>query len=112
MIATDAAEYNASTLISLRLTNRTGRTVGYNLCRARLERQTGDGWQEIRASLGDACTMELRGLRPGQSATFTFRTATQTPPGMYRVRTELHEQQGGATIEAVSTIFRIFGDSG
>lgn len=93
MISTGARAYRVGTPVSIRLTNTTDRAVGYNLCRAKLERSHDGDWQEIMPSLGEICTAELRSLRPGQSATFVFRTPPRARGGDYRVRAFLTDQR-------------------
>lgn len=107
MIWTDADTYSSGTSpISMRLTNRTGRTLGYNLCRSQLQRTADNEWRTERSSLAEVCTAELRGLRPGQSATFVFRPGN-VRNGTYRIRTELNDPQGGPPVEAVSNPFSL-----
>ena len=110
-ITTNADTYRAGAAVSIRLTNRTGRAVGYNLCGAKLERMHDNDWQEILSSLGEVCTAELRGLRPGQSATFVFTTPPGARGGTYRIRAALHDPQGGAQLEAISNLFTVARDS-
>jgi hypothetical protein len=110
-IATSADAYGAGAPVSIRLTNTTARTVGYNLCRAKLERSHDNDWQEIMPALGEVCTAELRGLRPGQSATFVFRTPPGARGGTYRVRAALQDPQGAALLEAISNTFTVTRES-
>jgi len=104
MIWTDADAYEAGSGMALRLTNRTGRTLSYNLCHSQIQRHVDNDWQTAKTDLAEACTMELRGLPPGRSANFSFRM----PPlreGSYRIRTELRDPRGGPPVEAVSNTF-------
>jgi hypothetical protein len=111
MISTGARTYRVGAPISIRLTNTTDRVVGYNLCRAKLERSHDGDWQEIMASLAEACTAELRSLRPGQSATFAFRTPASARGGDYRVRVFLEDQRAAQRVEAISNMFMLQRDS-
>ena len=111
MISTGARAYRVGTPVSIRLTNTTDRAVGYNLCRAKLERSHDGDWQEIMPSLGEICTAELRNLRPGQSATFVFRTPPGARGGDYRVRAFLTDQRAAQSVEAVSNMFMLQRDS-
>lgn len=106
-IQTNAPTYASGAPVSIRLTNRTGRTVGYNLCRARLERLFENEWEGAQASLAEVCTAELRGLRPGQSASFVFTPDYTLREGQYRVRTDLHDPMGGPPVEALSNAFTL-----
>ena len=108
MISTDADAYGAGATISVRLTNRTVRTVSYNLCRSQLQRRDNNNeWVAARSSLGEACTAELRGLSPGQSARFSFPVPGSMRSAPYRIRTELRDSRGGPPIEAVSNAFTL-----
>ena len=93
LLTTDASTYDQGASITVRLANRTGRSLGYNLCRSRLERENDDGaWQLMMDGLADACTAELRTLRPGQSFAYTFRSAPSARPGQhYRISTDLQD---------------------
>jgi hypothetical protein len=111
MISTGGRTYRVGAPVSIRLTNTTDRAVGYNLCRAKLERSHDGDWQEIMPSLGEVCTAELRSLRPGQSATFVFRTPAGARGGDYRVRAFLEDQRAPRSIEAISNMFMLQRDS-
>ncbi len=108
LIVTDATEYQSGATVRMRLTNKTGRRVTYNLCRSRLERGSDDNWHPVQSSLREACTAELRTLSPGQSVTYAF-----TPPalrrGVYRIATDLDDPQGRARIVATSNAFTFAG---
>ena len=111
LIATDRAAYTAGSDITFRLTNRTAVGVGYNLCRARLERRDGEGdWRPVMYSLGEVCTAELRTLRPGQSASYAFKTEPKLRPGHYRISTDLEDLQGRSRFVAVSNVFTMSHD--
>lgn len=105
MIRTDAYTYAPGATVHLRLTNRTGRAVSYNLCRSQVQRRTGDDWTAIQQSLREVCTAELRGLGPGQSATFSFPLPPIVRSGPFRIRTVLTDARGGQPVEAVSNAF-------
>jgi len=107
MIDTNAATYELGTPISIRLTNRTARSLGYNLCRGRLERLFENEWQVVQGSLAEVCTAELRGLRPGQSTSFVFRLDSTMREGQHRVRVDLHDPMGGPPVEALSNVFTV-----
>lgn len=111
MMHTNAASYDAGAPVITRLTNRTGRRVGYNLCRSRIERQNDEGdWRPVQAET-EVCTAELRSLSPGQSATYTFRIPPHSRRGAHRIRTTLEDLQGGSGLDVVSNAFTITRDS-
>jgi len=112
MMQTDAASYEGSAPVTVRLTNRTGRRVGYNLCRSRLERLNDEGdWRETHSTLAEVCTAELRGLAPGQSATYSFRTDPRSRRGQYRIRTALDDPQQRGRLDVVSNPFTVTRNS-
>jgi hypothetical protein len=111
MMRTDATSYPVGTPMTVRLTNRTGRRVGYNLCNSRVERLNNEGdWRETQASLAEACTSELRGLAPEQSATYSFKPGSMQR-GQYRLRTGLDDPQRGSRIDVVSNPFMVTHDT-
>jgi hypothetical protein len=111
MMDTDSRMYPIGARVSLRLINRTGRPVRYNLCRSSLERFNTEGdWRMARETLEDACTAELRTLGPGQSAQFSFNAQTRAPPGEYRVRTTLEGLADGSRLDVVSNRFMLTRD--
>lgn len=111
LLSTNAKAYEIGAPISVRLTNRTGRGVGYNLCRSRLERLDDDGvWRLMVDGLADACTAELRTLGPGQTVTYTFRSAPNARPGQqYRVSTDLQDLKASLRFIGVSNTFALSG---
>jgi len=112
MMQTNAANYRAGEPVITRLTNRTGRRVGYNLCRSRVEQRNDEGdWRPVPAAEGEVCTAELRSLSPGQSATYSFRLARSSRPGPYRIRTTLEDLRGGPRLDVVSNAFSLTRDS-
>ena len=112
LLSTDAQEYVIGKPITVRFTNRLGRALGYNLCRARLERSESDVWQPIMATLGQVCTAELRTLRPGQGVTYTFSPEVSIRRGDYRIVADLQDLQARAPLVAASNTFRISRESG
>lgn len=110
MLETDAPEYGAGSKVTVRLTNRTGRSVLYNLCSAHLERRDGEGdWRQAQPGLAEMCTRELRALYPGQTATYTFPLEVRRR-GDYRIRTTLSDAHGGPGTEVTSNVFKITRD--
>jgi hypothetical protein len=111
MIDTDRQSYPMGARVSVRLVNRTGRIVRYNLCRSSLERQSTEGdWRQARDTLADTCTADLRTLGPGQAAEFAFNADTRRQPGEYRVRTTLEGVGDGARLDVVSNRFVLTRD--
>lgn len=70
--------------VELTLVNRSARQVGYNLCPSVLQRQVGGQWQPATIAFTEVCTMELRILEPGASASFRHPLPTGLQPGTYR----------------------------
>lgn len=111
MIDTDGASYPIGGRVTVRLVNRTGRTVRYNLCRSPLERLSSEGdWRQAREMLTDTCTADLRTLGPGQIAQFAFNADQVRQPGEYRVRTSLEGVGDGARVDVVSNRFMLTRD--
>ena len=112
LLSTDSSHYAGGSTITLQLVNRTGRPIGYNLCRSRLERSDSEGdWRPALSSLGEVCTAELRTLRRGERASFAFRTEPRLRRGSYRITTELEDLQARSRFVAVSNTFTITRDS-
>jgi len=109
MIVVDVPSSDPGSPATIRLANTTPRTLGYNLCRASLERQVGDDWAPHQKMLAEACTAEVRLLGPGQTATYSFRLP-QVKRGRYRVRAALYDQVSGTSMDATSTPFLIGRD--
>jgi len=107
LMTTDAQEYTPGKPVTVRLTNRLGRALGYNLCRARLERSENDVWHPIMTSLAAVCTAEIRTLRPGQGVTYTFAPEDSIRRGDYRIVADLEDLQAGTRLVAPSNTFRI-----
>jgi hypothetical protein len=107
-LTTDATVYPPAAPVTVRLANRSGAPFGYNLCRAILERNIDDDWRQAQATLGERCTAELRTLRPGQVAAFSFRLDRELRRGQYRVR--LAEPIQGDRDLTVSNNFRLEGN--
>ena len=111
LLSSDAPDYKVGKLITVRLTNRLARPLGYNLCRSRLERQDGeDQWVTIMQSLAQQCTAEIRTLRPREGVTFTFGPEGRIKPGQYRVVTDIEDFPARTRFAAVSNTFRISRD--
>ena len=68
--------------VKLTLRNESGSPIGYNLCTSGLERRTTGMWEAVET--GDICTMEIRTLQNGESATFDKTLPAGIPSGEYR----------------------------
>jgi hypothetical protein len=110
MMQTDRSTYVGAVPVNFRLTNRTGRRIEYNLCRAQLQRDEEGSWRQAQSPLADACTMELRGLAPGQSTSFSFRPTPGLRAGRYRVMTAISDPRERWGIEVVSNTFTLARD--
>ena len=113
LLTTNAREYVSGGIVTVRLTNRSGRALGYNLCRARLERLDGEGeWRPALTTLAEVCTAEIRTLRPGQAVTYSFKAAPRGPraSGDFRVSADLEDLQANTRFVAVSNTFKLTRD--
>lgn len=88
--------------VTLTLRNDSGSEVQYNLCSSALQKSVAGGWEEVQT--GDVCTMELRGLQPGQTATFVKSLPSALARGEYRYATRVH---GDAARDLVSNSFNL-----
>ena len=111
VLETSESVYADRAPVTLRLINPTSRALGYNLCRANLERIVDGSWELMQDMLAEYCTAELRTLPPGRAVSFTFRPK-QAIRGRMRIRTELYDRYNAPPVEAVSNLFemRISGD--
>lgn len=87
-LLTDRLVYTRGTPIVLTLRNQGSEQVGYNLCTARLEQLVDGEWKALPSDR--VCTMELRTLMPGSSASFPFYDLEDLAPGTYRFRVNIH----------------------
>lgn len=113
LLTTDAREYAMGAIVTVRFANRLGRALGYNLCRARLERFDADSqWSTVRTTLADVCTAEIRTLRPGQAVTYAFKAEPEGRwrAGDYRISADLEDLQARTRFAAVSNTFRLTRD--
>jgi hypothetical protein len=92
--------------IELTLTNRSDHSLGYNLCTSALERSQGEGWGE-GVPLNEVCTMELRTLEPGASATFSGTLPATVAPGIWRVRAGIEWPLGQDQVGVASEPFEV-----
>ena len=88
------AETVDSRTVRLTLHNDSSDPAGYNLCTSRLQRRDGSTW--MRVETDEVCTMELRTLQPGSTATFEKRLPAGIAPGEYRYVTNVEMPLGSA----------------
>lgn len=91
--------------VQLALTNNTTQPVGYNLCTAALAREVGNEWEPVPADR--VCTMELRTLDPGESASFRITLPPDLPGGVYRFETNVELLSEGTREEVATTVFLV-----
>lgn len=84
--------------VTLTLENLSAASIGYNLCASTLVRDERGQWVEIPSDR--VCTMELRGLEPGERDDFTLEMPTELPTGVYRFRTTLDEVGGPSVLDS------------
>lgn len=106
VLSTDRDSYLAGAVAVIRLSNPYEHALGYNLCHAVLERQTGAAWQRAGGS-DRVCTMELRRLASGQTVTYSRPLESSLAAGEYRFRTTLENMSTGVREPVVSNTFRV-----
>lgn len=94
-----SAEQRSANVVLLRLTNGSDTPIGYNLCASSMERQD-TTWTQMPSDI--MCTMELRTLSSGATATFERRITDPISPGTYRFRTAVESPLGTRSIGVVS----------
>lgn len=94
-----SAEQKSANVVHLRLTNGSDSPIGYNLCASALERQD-DTWTQMPSDI--MCTMELRTLSSGATATYEREIREAITPGTYRFRTSVESPLGTGMIGVVS----------
>jgi hypothetical protein len=95
-----AARTGSKVLLTLR--NNSAAPVGYNLCSSELQR--GAAWEPVET--GDICTMEIRMLERGGSATFEKTLASDlgsASTGMSRIPTRKGSASSSRAIRSVSS---------
>ena len=100
--ATLSAQPSGNT-VRLTLTNSSDAQLGYNLCSSLLERREGGAWREVRTD--EVCTMELRMLAPGASATFDKTWPATAGSGEFRYRTRVEMPLGGGSRDLATEPF-------
>lgn len=77
--------YAPGATVSATLVNLSSRPLGFSFCNARLQRRNGSSWQTVDEALM-ICTLELRMLSPGGSATYTRQLPEDLATGVYRLQ--------------------------
>lgn len=106
-LTTDRESYPAGATATLRLANQNQHALGYNLCTSTLERRAGGEWRTAEGEDQRVCTMELRILEAGGTATYSYLLAATLPEGEYRFRTSLEHMGNGTRETATSNTFRV-----
>ncbi|HUF12674.1 MAG TPA: immunoglobulin-like domain-containing protein [Longimicrobiales bacterium] len=88
-----ASHYAAGDLATIRLTNHTDESIGYNLCMLRLERREPDGWVEIPFREALPCLAIVYSLAPGESDQFVVELPDSLAGGDYRARTHVSREE-------------------
>lgn len=114
-IELDRASYEAGATVTLRLTNRSGASLGYNACTRTVERRDGAQWVAVPEP-ERICTRELRLLGAGETATEQTDLPRPLPAGEYRLVVSLSREEQPAPrpdtsadgpIRATSTPFTV-----
>jgi len=88
--------------VTLRLANDSRETIGYNLCTSALLAASGEAVKTDRI-----CTMELRTLEPGRSATYAYELPATLEPGSYRFSTRIEWMRANRGTSVTSNAIRI-----
>ena len=94
-----AARTGSKVMLTLR--NESATSIGYNLCSSALQR--GSAWEPVET--GDICTMEIRMLERGGSATFEKSLPSDLASGEYRYVTNVDADGKRMVVE--SNPFRV-----
>jgi hypothetical protein len=100
-----SAERLSPGTIHLTLQNGASDPVGYNLCSSGLQHRSGSSWQPVNT--GEICTMELRTLNPGATATFEKTLPGGLAAGDYRYVTNVESPLGGQMTSVATDSFRL-----
>lgn len=88
--------------VTLTLTNGSRQLIGYNLCTSALETAAGRPVPNDRV-----CTMELRTLDPGRSATYAYELPASIASGNYRFSASAERMGAGTRTVARSNSFQV-----
>jgi hypothetical protein len=100
-ITLTAAKSGQNVMLTLR--NEFGGPVGYNLCMSGLQRRASGTWEAVQT--GDMCTMEIRTLDTGNSATFEKTLPDGLAAGEYRYTNSV--ESNGSRVVAESNPFNV-----
>lgn len=100
----ERSHYRAGDTLVVRLVNRSGQPVGYNLCASSREQWTGAEWR-LFPSLR-ICTLELRGLEPGATAEHR-EVVSAGAPGRNRVVTTVELMSDQRAVPVASEPFTV-----
>jgi hypothetical protein len=99
----ERASYAPGDRVRVHLVNGTGAQIGYNLCPSAFQRWSEGSWSNSPGSGGyEACTMELRTLRPGEHASLEIPLSREARSGAHRLTTRVERMDTGAS-ETIST---------
>jgi hypothetical protein len=105
----DRGQYAAGDPVTLRIENRSGGGLGYNACTRAVERREGAGWVAVKEDR--ICTMELRLLGSGETATERTELPSPLPAGEYRLALAMSREEpapaGAGPIRATSAAFEV-----
>ena len=108
-IALDRAQYAAGDPVALRIENRSGGGLGYNACTRAVERREGASWVAVKEDR--ICTMELRLLANGETASERTELPSPLPAGEYRIALAMSREEpapaGAGPIRATSAAFQV-----
>lgn len=96
------AQAAAGATMTLTLRNGSRSEAGYNLCTSGLENAAG-----VPVASDRVCTMELRMLAPGGSATYAYELPDRLAAGTYRFITNLERMDAGTRAVVRSNTFEV-----
>jgi len=99
------AQRTSPATILLTLRNGSPQPAGYNLCSSALERRNDDTWTKVPTD--EICTMEIRRLASGKTATFEKHPSPSLPAGEYRYTTRVESPVGGKGVVIASDTFTV-----
>jgi len=97
------AKRTSPSTILLTLRNSSAHPAGYNLCSSALERRIDDTWTKVPTD--DICTMEIRNLDSGKTATFEKHPSSSLPAAEYRYTTRVESPIGDKGVVIASDVF-------
>jgi hypothetical protein len=95
-------QLSAGGTVTLTLSNGTREQLGYNLCTSAL--QTAER-REVRSDR--ICTMEIRTLEPGRTASYSYELPGTLGRGSYRLSTGIDRMSSGTRVTVTSNSFRV-----